>query len=140
MLCKKCKQVRARCRMTSTPIVRHLKQHEKLAKAIKIDKKKKDKKNNGILYASSVSQSGINSAPIPLASQEFRQAQMHEEENRISSQIAFLEAENNPCPEVKENPIPNPIPDAIKTYGSINVKPQEMLEFGGTKSSHWSVM
>ena len=41
MVWKKCNQVRARCRLTATPIVRHLKQHEKLEKASTIDEKKR---------------------------------------------------------------------------------------------------
>ena len=141
MLCKKCYQVRARCLMTATPIARHLKQHERVEMDRKVNKKKKvNKKNNGILYDSSLSQSRLNSAPIPLTAQEFRPAPRHEEENRISSQISLVEAENNPCPLLKENLISNPIPEAIKTYGSINVGPHEMLECGGTKSYQWSVM
>ena len=59
--------------MTSTPIVRHLKQHEKLAKARKIEKKKKDKKNNnnGVLYAASLTHAMKNKTPIPLLAQEY---------------------------------------------------------------------
>ena len=38
MLCIKCNQVRARCRLAATPIVRHLKQHEKIEKPGTMDK------------------------------------------------------------------------------------------------------
>ncbi len=73
MLCKKCKQVRARCRMTSTPIVRHLKQHEKLAKTRIVDQKKKDKKtnNNALLYVASLTHTAKDCTPIPDVVQEY---------------------------------------------------------------------
>jgi len=73
MLCKKCKQVRARCRMTSTPIVRHLKEHEKVEKARNVDQKKKDKKNNNnaLLYVASLTHAVKNCTPIPDVVQEY---------------------------------------------------------------------
>jgi len=56
MLCKKCFQVRARGRLTSTPIVRHLKNHEKVEMTRKNEQKKKSyKNNNATQYASSLS-------------------------------------------------------------------------------------
>ncbi len=59
--------------MTSTPIVRHLKQHEKLEKASTIDKKKKDKKNNnnGVFYAAFLTHAMKNKTPITLLAQEY---------------------------------------------------------------------
>ena len=41
MLCKKCNQVRARCRLTVPPIAPHLKQHEQFEAASNFDKKKR---------------------------------------------------------------------------------------------------
>ena len=145
MLSKKCKQVRARGRMTATPIVRHLKQHAKIEMERKVyNMKKVDKKNNGIVDARSLSQSKKIYVPNPLAAQTFGHnlspAQSQEEENRISSQISLLEVENNPCPHSKENLITCSIPEAINTYGSINVRPKKMVEFGGTESYHWIVL
>jgi len=70
MLCKKCKQVRARCRLTSTPIVRHLKQHDKVEKARKIDKKKQDNRN-ALLYGTSLTRAMKNYTAIPLRAQEY---------------------------------------------------------------------
>ena len=89
MLCKKCKQVRARCRMTSTPIVRHLKQHEKLAKASTIEKKKKDKKNNnkGVFYAASLTQAMKNKTPIPSVAQEYGNNLSHGQKRGIEKMI-----------------------------------------------------
>jgi len=71
MLCKKCKQVRARGLMTATPIVRHLKQHEQEEMASKIvPKKKANNENNGILYARSLTHAMKNSVSIPNDAQE----------------------------------------------------------------------
>ncbi len=73
MLCKKCFQVRVRSRLTSTPIVRHLKQHEKVENSLNIDKKKnaKKKNNHASLYAASLNHAMKNYTPIPLVAQEY---------------------------------------------------------------------
>ena len=71
MLCKRCFQVRARGRLSSTPIVRHLKNHEKVDMTRKNEEKKKGYKNNNAMqYASSLYQAMNNSAPLSLAAQE----------------------------------------------------------------------
>ena len=71
MLCKKCKQVRARCRLTATPMLRHLKLHEQFETAHKIDKKKKGKKNNNSsLYASCLIHAMKKSLPISNRAEE----------------------------------------------------------------------
>ena len=74
MICKKCFQVRVRSRLTSTPIVRHLKQHETLENSMTINKKKNAKKknnNNALLYAASLNHAMKNYTPIPLVAQEY---------------------------------------------------------------------
>ncbi len=71
MLCKKCFQVRARGRLSSTPIVRHLKQHDKVEKSRMIEQKKKAKKTRyDVVYAASLTQAMKNSIPITKSGQE----------------------------------------------------------------------
>ena len=69
LLCKKCTKVMARCRLTSTPIVRHLKQHEKVEMARK-EQKKKSKDTIEGTYATYLRQAMKNSLPIPSVAQE----------------------------------------------------------------------
>ncbi len=77
MLCKKCKQVRARGHMTSTTIVRHLKQHEQVEMAHKIAPKKKTPKNqNALQYAACLTQAIQTSCPIPVDAQKYA-AKLH---------------------------------------------------------------
>ena len=72
MLCKKCFQVRARGQLTSTPIVPHLKNHEKVEMTRKNEQKKKSYKNNNAThYASSLYQAMKDSVPISLVTQEY---------------------------------------------------------------------
>ena len=72
MLCKKCKQVRARGHMTSSTVVRHLKQHQQVDIAHKIVPKKRCSKNqNGLKYAASLSQAMKTTCPIPVDAQEY---------------------------------------------------------------------
>jgi len=72
MLCKKCMQVRAQGHMTSSTVVRHLKQHEQVDIAHKIVKKKRISKNqNGLKYASCLSQAMKTSCPIPVDAQQY---------------------------------------------------------------------
>ena len=89
MLCKKCNQVRARCRLTATPIARHLKKHEKLENASTIEKKKKDKKNNnnGVFYAASLTHSMKNKTPITLLAQEYGNNLSHGQKRAIEKTI-----------------------------------------------------
>jgi len=71
MLCKKCFQVRARGRLSSTPIVRHLKQHDKVEKSRMVEQKKKAKKTRyDVVYAASLTQAMKNSIPITKIGQE----------------------------------------------------------------------
>ena len=72
MLCKKCKQVRAQGHMTSSTVVRHLKQHEQVDIAHKIVPKKRCSKNqNAVNYAASLSQAMKTSCPIPVDAQAY---------------------------------------------------------------------
>ena len=65
-------QVRAQGHMTSSTVVRHLKQHEQVDIAHKIVPKKRSSKNqNGLKYASCLSQAMKSSCPIPVDAEEY---------------------------------------------------------------------
>ncbi len=68
LLCKKCKQVRARCRLTSTPIVRHVKQHEEAERAHKMEEKKNTKIASQ--YAKYLNHAMKNWLPLPLIAKQ----------------------------------------------------------------------
>jgi len=70
LLCKKCNQVRARHRLTSTPIVPHLKQHEEVERSRKMEEKKNRKEKISSQYAKYLTQSMTNSLPLPLIAKE----------------------------------------------------------------------
>ena len=90
MLCKKCNQVRARCRLTSTPIVRHLKLHEQAQMARNFEQKKKGnnkKNNNGLLYAACLTHAMKNSLPISNAGQEYGEVLTHAQRRAIVKMV-----------------------------------------------------
>ena len=88
MLCNKCNQVRARGRLSSTPIVRHLKQHEKVEKSRKIEQKKKAKKtNNNAVSAVSLTYAMKNSIPITKIGQECGEKLPHDKREEIVEMV-----------------------------------------------------
>ena len=90
MLCKKCKQFRARCRLTSTPIVRHLKQHEQAQMARNFVQKKKGnnkKNNNGVLYAACLTDAMKYSLPISKVGQEYGERLHREQRHGIVKMV-----------------------------------------------------